>query len=319
MGLESTRSGELRYATMTGDIPRIAVVIPAFNRVRTLRRCLESVRRQTIAPSEIIVVDDGSVDRTAELAREYSGIGVRCVQLPRNVGAQAARNRGIVESHAEWTAFLDSDDEWLPSKLERQLAALESVEFDPWTVVHTGALRSSDTDGERMALPPVNGHDVYPGLLREPGPVFPALLVSRVALEKIGLLDEDVPSYQEWDTAIRLARHCRFVFVDEPLVVYHAHDGPTISDDRARDIDGYQYVLTKFESEIKRLCGESAWERHLRFQLVRCLNWGLWDRADTYFAQMSVRDRRYWVLQICRRLHLPPSAISSVRGRLTAK
>lgn len=303
------------------NTPTTAVVIPAYNRSTTLRRCLDSVLGQTVTPSEVIVVDDGSTDGTADVAREYADRGVRCITMPENAGAQAARNRGIVESRAEWIAFLDSDDEWLPGKLERQIAALDAADFDPWTVVHGSGFESSTGDDSRtrMTVPVVDGRDVYAVLLREPGPMFPAMVVSRVALEKIEFLDEAVPSYQEWDTAIRLAKHCRFVFIDEPLFVYHAHEGPTISASRERDIEGYQYVMAKFENEIKRLCGATAWERHLRFQLVRSLNWGMWETADSYFARMTTRDREYRVLQVCRRLHLPPSTLTGLRRRLRAR
>ncbi len=303
------------------DTPLIAVVIPAYNRAATLRRCLDSVVGQTVSPSEVIVVDDGSDDGTADIARAYGDMGVRCIQLPHNAGAQAARNRGIAESTAEWIAFLDSDDEWLPGKLERQVAELEAVDFDPWTVLHTGALRKPANQDvlEPVQLPLVNGGDVYATLLCRPGPLFPSLIASRVALARIDYLDERVPSYQEWDTSIRLARDCRFVLIEEPLFIYHLHDEPTISKEKELDVRGYEYVIRKFEAEIKEVCGAQGWERHLRFQLIRCLNWGLWERADAYFAQIETKDREYRALQVCRRLHAAPAAASRMRRRLTAK
>ena len=75
----------------------------------------------------------------------------------------------------------------------------------------------------------------------------------------------------------------------------------------------------KFETEIKEQCEDGAWETHIRAQLVRCLNFRLWDEADSYFARTVSRDRRYRLLQICRRLHLPPSSLSRTRRILTAR
>ena len=244
-------------------------------------------------------------------------MGVRNIQMSSNAGAQAARNRGIAESTADWIAFLATDDEWLPTKLERQITALEDVDFDPWTVVHASGLRFSELEktSEQISIPVVDGPDVYPTLLSHPGPMFPAMMVSRLALEKIEFLDENVPSYQEWDTAIRLAQHCRFIFIDEPLFTYFIHGGSRISKERARDIEGYDYILKKFEPEIRRLSGNDGWERHMRFQLVRCLNWGFWQKADNYFYQITTRNHEYRALQICRHLHLAPSSVARLIGR----
>ena len=172
-----------RSSPYTGKVPRrrvspgedrdpsVAVVIPAYNRAATLRSLSRLCRRSDRQPIGGNRRRRWFRGRDGEIAREYADQGVRCIQVRRNAGAQAARNRGIAESTAEWIAFLDSDDEWLPSKLERQVTALEDVGFDPWTVVHTGALRNLGTTAgfEKMTLPLVDGRDVYATLLGEPG------------------------------------------------------------------------------------------------------------------------------------------------------
>jgi glycosyltransferase involved in cell wall biosynthesis len=111
----------------------VTVVIPAYNRAKTITYCLDSVCNQTVSPLEIIVVDDCSTDDTVAVVNDYSlsHSSVRCVVLEKNAGAQAARNRGIMEARGEWIAFQDSDDEWVSDKLEKQIAALAMVEFDP--------------------------------------------------------------------------------------------------------------------------------------------------------------------------------------------
>jgi glycosyltransferase involved in cell wall biosynthesis len=239
--------------------------------------------------------------------------------LEKNSGAQVARNRGIREAQGDWIAFQDSDDEWLPEKLEKQINALAGVDYDSWTVVHTNAIWLEAT-GRRLTveLPVVEGDDVYPLVLTKPAPMFPGLLISRSALEKINYLDEKVPSYQEWDTSIRLAKHCRFIYLREPLFVYHLHKGETISKNNARDIAGYQYVIDKFKDEIIRICGEQTWRNHLDIQLIRCLNFRLWSEADRYLARIGSTSFKYRIVRLFRLFHLPPGLmvwfLNFVRG-----
>lgn len=102
---------------------RISVIIPAFNRGHTLPRALDSVRAQTRAADEILIVDDGSTDNTAEVLTAFPR--VHCIRQ-ENRGVSAARNTGIRAATGDWLAFLDSDDEWRPRKLELQVHALSS-------------------------------------------------------------------------------------------------------------------------------------------------------------------------------------------------
>src|SRR6187551_867813 len=100
----------------------IAVVIPTFNRANLVGRAIESVLNQTVAPAEIIVVDDGSTDETASVCRRY-GTRVR-YQWQKNAGASASRNLGIKLASRPWIAFLDSDDYWTNEHLERMTNAI---------------------------------------------------------------------------------------------------------------------------------------------------------------------------------------------------
>src|SRR4051812_4003511 len=112
--------------------PGICAIIPAHNSQATLGRALASVRAQTLPVSQLVVVDDASTDATSEVAKNFEGMNVEVVRLERNVGAAAARNRGIAAANTELIAFLDADDEWLPTKLEKQatvIAANDKVSF----------------------------------------------------------------------------------------------------------------------------------------------------------------------------------------------
>jgi glycosyltransferase involved in cell wall biosynthesis len=295
--------------------PRISVVVPTFDRAGVLGRSLDSVLGQTLPPLEVIVVDDGSTDETERVVGERDAELVRYVRQPRRSGAQAARNRGIGEAQGDWIAFQDSDDEWLPDKLERQAALLAERNFDPWTVAHgSGVVRDADGLGKEMGRRLLGEEDALDVLLRRPATLFPALLVSREALDRIGPLDEDVVSFHEWDTSIRLARFCRFVAPPEPVFVYDRGAADTISSSGLAEIRGYERVLEKHRDEILERAGDDAWNEHISFLLRRALDLGLWDEAGRLLSLVRERDRRYYAYATCRRLRLRPSYISRARG-----
>src|SRR5687767_10877641 len=105
-------------------MPGVSVIIPTFERPRMLTRAVESARAASSTPPEIIVVDDASIDETAEVCRNLNGI--KYVRLERNLGVAGARNVGLLASTREYVAFLDDDDTRLPGSLDLQVAALEA-------------------------------------------------------------------------------------------------------------------------------------------------------------------------------------------------
>ena len=215
----------------------VSVVVPAFNRARTIRRALRSVLSQDPQPFEVVVVDDASADDTRDVVRDCAlrDARVQLISHAERRGAQAARNTGIGRVSGEWVAFLDSDDEWLPGSLSARLSAAARDGAD---VVHSECLAVRRAAGvpTRFGVPAMAGM-VYEDLLRGPAPMFQSLLVRRSALARIGPLDETILSYQEWDTAIRLALDSRFAFVPEPTFVYHCHGDDTISGAAPRRMD----------------------------------------------------------------------------------
>jgi glycosyltransferase involved in cell wall biosynthesis len=128
----------------------VSVVIPCYNAASFLREALESALAQTHPPDEVIVVDDGSTDNSADIAGAF-GLPVRVIRQA-NQGESVARNRGIEEARSEWVAFLDADDVWRPTKLERQLAASSSE----IVCVHTNYFVFGSIDGlvDHSLVPP---------------------------------------------------------------------------------------------------------------------------------------------------------------------
>ena len=246
-----------------GKQPLVSVVIPAYNRANTVADCLRSVQAQTYESLEAIVVDDGSIDAThqvvAILAREDARI--RLIRQDHNRGAQAARNMGIRAAQGEWIAFLDSDDRFLPHSLE---VRLEVAKRENVSVVHSECyVIREDGIMKPHGVSPMDGW-IYQRLLEEEGPVFPGLLVSKDSLRRINYLDERIVAFQEWDTAIRLAKHYPFGFEAKPTFNYDCRNSDTISKNMLRNGKGYEQVFHKHYLAILRYAGRHALARHYR-------------------------------------------------------
>jgi glycosyltransferase involved in cell wall biosynthesis len=215
--------------------PPISVVIPAYNRVATIRAAIDSVLRQSRRDFELLVVDDGSSDGTPEAVRAIDDPRLRLIATPRNMGAGAARNLGICEARGTWIAFQDSDDEWLPLKLEKQMARLEApgagyvAAYCGMLVLGRpeGAREGASGDAARIDLRyipnPAISRDrtegaILPELLRTSLISTQMLIARRDHLLAIGGFDETLPILIDWECALRLAPRGPIAFVDEPLV-----------------------------------------------------------------------------------------------------
>src|SRR3954468_22992204 len=126
-------------------MPQVSVIIPVFNAAATVAETIESVLRQTFDDYEIIVVDDGSTDRTAHVLGRYQD-RIQMIRRP-NGGISAARNSGVAVSRGEYLAFLDGDDLWVPDFLARTVAALED---DPDCVMAFTDLVIVDSEGREL-------------------------------------------------------------------------------------------------------------------------------------------------------------------------
>jgi len=241
----------------------VAVIIPCRNRSTLLERSVNSVRqRPCIADVRILAVNDGSTDDSRQTLHNLMATcgDLETQEHPHARGAQAARNTGIRAARADVIAFLDSDDEYLPHSIDLRLTAMQR---DNAPVVHSECLvvRHPDPTPRPFGTPPLAGN-VYDPLLAGPGPTYPALMMTRAAIESIGLLDESIVAFQEWDLAIRLAEHHRFAYVPEPTFIYHCHAGETISKDSLRGARGYSQIVEKHSSAIARRLGGRGLATH---------------------------------------------------------
>jgi glycosyltransferase involved in cell wall biosynthesis len=197
---------------------RVSVVIPTFERADLVMRAVASVRSQTATVEEILVVDDGSTDGTAErLAAHYPDVHV---ERQANRGVSAARNRGTALARGDWVAFLDSDDEWLPTKIERQLAALAAEPAHRWVHCDEIWVRRGRRVNPRRKHGKTGGaifESCLPLCVVSPS----AVLIERRWLVEQGGFDEALPACEDYDLWLRLAAREPILYVDEPLLVKH--------------------------------------------------------------------------------------------------
>jgi glycosyltransferase involved in cell wall biosynthesis len=195
--------------------PLVSVILPAFNGEAFLAEAIESVLGQTWSPVELIVVDDGSSDRSPAIARAYPVTYVR----QENAGVAAARNRGLAESRGEFVSFLDQDDIWLPEKLERQVAALER---EPGAARCICRFEMFLQPGQE--LPFWTGAAVLEGSHRTPQ--VGTLLVRRELFDEVGPFDTSYIAANDTDWFLRTRElGIRLAVVDESLQRYRLHGG----------------------------------------------------------------------------------------------
>lgn len=204
---------------------QVSVIIPTHRRPEFLRRAIESVLGQTYEDFELLVVDDASSDHTTDVVKSFSDTRVQYWCNDTNRGGAATRNRGISLAQAAYLAFLDDDDEWLPQKLEMQVALLESC---PEKVggVYSGCERIASASGKSLGVmhPTKRGDLSYELLLSNPLAGTSGILLKKACFEKAGLFDERLPSYQDYDLWIRISKHFHFEYVDKVLYKYYVHD-----------------------------------------------------------------------------------------------
>ena len=195
--------------------PRISVIIPTYNRAPVLPRALDSVLAQSLVPDEIIVVDDGSTDKTASLITACYP-QVTYLSQP-NQGVSKARNSGVDRSQGDWLAFLDSDDEWLPDKLEKQVAALQQQ--PDFRICHSEEIWIRH--GRRVN--PMNKHAKTGGQLFDHCLPLCAIspssvIIRRDLFEQAGGFDEQLPACEDYDLWLRICAGNPVLFVDQPLL-----------------------------------------------------------------------------------------------------
>lgn len=199
---------------------KVSVILPTYNRARTLGRAIGSVLAQTYKNLELIVVDDGSADETSSVVEAVHDERLRYIKSGKNQGVATARNVGLQYVTADYVAFQDSDDFWRPEKLTLQMKELKEAQagFCYHKIRYDfGGGRTAVLPQESIPVEQKRG-DIYAQLLYENMVDCPALLVRRDCLEEVGGFDPALRALEDYDLALRLGRAFYAAFVDQVLI-----------------------------------------------------------------------------------------------------
>jgi glycosyltransferase involved in cell wall biosynthesis len=224
-------------------MPTVSVVLPTYDRADVLHRAIESVLGQTLTDLELVVVDDGSTDRTPAVVEGFGDDRLTYVRFEENAGANAARNAGIRRSSGKYVSFLDSDDEFLPGHLETVVDRLEGLPADCMGVAVAAEIVEDGAVVDRDGVP--EGDIDYGAILR--GNViggFSCVTFRRACFDAVGPLDPDLASWQDFDLFIRVLDGHTMRGVDEVEVRYHERED-AISSDYAGKLRGQERLLRK--------------------------------------------------------------------------
>lgn len=213
-------------------MPKVSIITPLYNNKKYIEKAIRSITSQTYKEFEIIIIDDGSTDGSGELVKDKFGDKVRYIYQD-NKGAAAAVNKGISLSRGDYIAFCDSDDWWLPEKLEKQVNFLEANQ--KFGLVYSDALLANGDIliqqtwlHSRNAIPCFGGKkECLASLFSKnfiPAPL--AVLIRKSVIEQIGLFNEKFPSAYDYEYWFRILEGgIQIAFLDEPLAVWRIHAG----------------------------------------------------------------------------------------------
>ncbi len=232
--------------------PAVSIILPTYNRRQTIRRAIDSVLNQTFCDFELHIVDDGSTDNTGALVAEYKDKRIQYTYLPVNTGAGAARNRGLELSKAKYIAFQDSDDEWLPNKLERQMDILtgapESVGMVYTDMLHKLLDGSTENwyapDVQIGKIANISGKEYQ---VRRIGQQ--TTLIRKTCFEAVGAFDTTMPRLIDLDFFIRLIMKFKAIHIKEPMVVFH-ESRVGISSNKEAGIEARLGLLQKYAPSL---------------------------------------------------------------------
>jgi teichuronic acid biosynthesis glycosyltransferase TuaG len=263
-------------------MPAVSVIIPAFNAEAFLARAIRSVDGQTFRDFELLLIDDGSTDGTAEVAR-----GFRSVRYVHggHLGEAGARNRGLEEASGELVAFLDADDEWLPDKLARQVAFMEKVESS-FSYTDCYVVRDGNRTRYSALARPRQGQILAPLIddwLDEAFIIPTEVMASLALLQGAGGFETGLPTagHVDYGLWLKLAlRGTRFDYLDEPLALYYrGHE--SVSSDAVEMVERYRLALRHFSSTY-------GFPTEAQGRIVRAL-----DRSNATLAVELLKRRRF--------------------------
>lgn len=230
---------------------KFSVIIPTYNRIDLLAKAIESVNNQTFNDFEIIVVNDnpGEKSRVDELVTKF--IRVRVIHHPISKGGNAARNSGILHSNGEYIAFLDDDDIWLPEKLALHLKEHEQNPAAGLVFSNCLYIYNNKNIADHVYSPKIPSDVIKAMGNAQFCPATSSIVsIKRECVEKCGLFDENLASFQDWDYWFRIAHLFKFEHIPIVLAHYRQHLGDRTSYNENKRRKGLNQICEKWAGEI---------------------------------------------------------------------
>lgn len=237
---------------------KVSVVIPTYNRSELLKKAIYSLQLQRHQNLEIIIIDDCSTDETEEVVAAMDDSRIKYIKHETNRGGSEARNTGIKHATGEYVGFLDSDDQWLPDKLEQQLAIFKG---NPEVgAVYTGVKLFNEHHIIKEIIPRHRG-DLLPMLIESNCiDTTSSVLVKTELLHEVNGFESALPSCQDWDLYLRLSQITHFDYVKDSMVLFFQHSGDRISTNNAAVLNGHIYIFKAYK-EIAKELGTEVFEK----------------------------------------------------------
>ncbi|HWE34136.1 MAG TPA: glycosyltransferase [Solirubrobacteraceae bacterium] len=280
----------------------VSVVIPAHNRADVIGRAVQSAIGQRLAPTEVIVVDDGSADGTGAVAQS---LGARVISCPQRSGAAAARNAGVQAARCGWVALLDSDDEWLPHLLEtlwplhEGRAIVAGAALSRWDLMTGRPDRFTGLPARRPVVIDSPAELVPDNVIPNSG-----TLVDRQLMLSVGGYDTRLRYAEDWDLWMRMLEHGSAVLSPRVVSIYHCHEGQ-----KSRDPGGPQ----RDHERILRGCAARPWWTESLRERRRAIR--MWDELTDGLAA----GKRRHALPLAARLALHPVRLRQLATLLTRR
>lgn len=234
-------------------MPEVSVIIPTFNRASFLKRAIDSILSQSYQDFEVIVVDDASTDNTEEIVKSIKDERITYLKHERNSGRAVSRNTGVNMARGEYIAFLDSDDEAHPDRLEKQINILQR-ETQKTGIVYTDMIRIYRNGSRKYIKAP----DIMPA----DGNIYMKALgykvfrigtgtsmIRKKCFEKTGGFNKDISYYEDLEFFIRLSKDFYFYHIREPLIDYYDIDGESESNIDER-VSSCKMILEEYFDDI---------------------------------------------------------------------
>lgn len=275
---------------------KISAIIPAYNAAQYITEALDSVLAQTYPVYEIIVVDDGSTDGTAEIVKEIASsapsvpprndVPIKYI-YQENKGPAATRNRGIKEATGDYMAFLDADDLWLPEKIEKQVKLFDGSDYamvycDMSHEVNGRVINKSYLKERNYKY--VSDGKVYKNLLRENFIFTPTVIMKKDIIDKIGYFDEGLKICEDYKMWLNVAKNYPVGFANEPLVTRRRMGGNITEDKKLFMSSGIALFKELFENRSSDKIERAIISAGLSERLFN-LGYFYWDTGDLALAR----------------------------------